>query len=65
MFHKREFLGKFCCFLLFLVQVGLNRHLYNSAWNGFENLGRLRSSEERGDHSTELNSQNHGECYCK
>ncbi len=28
----------------------LNRPLYNSAWNAFENLGRLRSSEERGDH---------------
>ena len=33
----------------------LNRPLYSSAWNAFENLGRLRSSEERGDPSTELN----------
>jgi len=43
----------------------LNRPLYSSAWNAFENLGRWRSSEERGDHSTELNSQKHGECCCK
>ncbi len=42
------------------IIIEINRPLYNSAWNDFEDLGRLRSSEERGDHSTELNLQKHG-----